>query len=218
MVSRRVTDRGLHAFFSAISSLVQPSSLSRAILAQIVIGEPLEQALELVGDLGREGRVRLDADHLLEFLPVDLPGRPAAAALLPLLPAALIDGLAGRDEHERPPQVVAVAELGNLLAVDRLNEGMKRGQGDVLLVGHLASSPLQFGVGQSNHPRKVAVPKPLGRIDLAGLQVADPVGDRAIVVHRLPPFLRPRECWPSARRRSGVTMTSRKGMPMSRES
>src|SRR5262249_3091830 len=89
-------------------------------LAQGVVAEQVQQALILFGDLSPELPRGLVAHHLREAC-LAPPGRPgvyprwvrarATAATPAVLVGELVEGLAGGDDHQQPPQVVPVAQL-----------------------------------------------------------------------------------------------------------
>src|SRR5262249_61243921 len=101
--------------------------------AQGVVAEQVEQPLILLGDLGRELRAGLVAHDLLqgrlvrlgplkEYPRLALHG--ATALALAVLVGELVEGLAGGDDDEQPPQVVAVVELGEAAAGHPLEEAV----------------------------------------------------------------------------------------------
>lgn len=111
---------------------------------QRLIGEQVEQPVVLLGNLGGELRRRLVADDLLDGRVAGVAGVPggyprlaadgATALALAVLVGELIEGLAGGDDDEQPPEVVAVVELGEAAAGDALEKAVEGVLNDVLLV------------------------------------------------------------------------------------
>src|SRR5437879_11068746 len=60
---------------------------------------------------------------------------------------------------------------------------MERAEGHVLFIGGAARHPLEPQARQLDHLLEVTLPEFLGRGRLAGLELPDPVGDRACGCH-----------------------------------
>src|SRR5262249_37388180 len=140
-------------------------------LAQGVVGEQLEQPLVLLGDLRGELRSGLVAHDLLDgrLVPRRPPGRDprfaregATALAFAVLVGELVEGLAGGDDHQQPPQVVAVVELGEAAAGHPLEEAVEGVLDDVLLVGHAAAGGAELVAGEADQAAVVALPEALG--------------------------------------------------------
>src|SRR5262249_40301441 len=108
----------------------------------------------------------------------------APAFLSALVPPPVVR-LAGGDGHQQPPQVIAVAEFGEAAGGGRAEEAVEDAQGDVLAIGRAASCGAQAGVGGPGQPLEVPLPEAArGLAPVAGLQVADPLGDGILAVGR----------------------------------
>src|SRR5262249_10638265 len=85
---------------------------------QSVVAEAIEQALLLFGALGREGGRGLAAPTLGDSGLLPLRSHPrfavrrATATPLRALARDLFDGFARRDDDQKPPEIVAVVEVG----------------------------------------------------------------------------------------------------------
>src|SRR5437016_4453274 len=76
-----------------------------------------------------------------------------------------------------------VVELREAATAGSLAEAMERAEGHVLLIGGAARHPLEPQARQLDHLLEVTLPEFLGRGRLAGLELPDPVGDRACGCH-----------------------------------
>src|SRR6516165_9606004 len=103
-----------------------------------------------------------------------------AAAFIPTLVADEMQGLAGGKGDQQPPQAVAVGQGGEAAGLGGAAEAVEGAEGDVLFVGGAAGLALELPAGQVDQPYEIALPQRLGGGGIAGLQLADPVGDRAI--------------------------------------
>jgi hypothetical protein len=91
--------------------------------------------------------------------------------------------LAGRHDDEQTPQAIAVGQCRKTVILRGPAEAVEGAESDVLLVGGTAGSAVEFFAGQMNEPLKIAFPEGLGGCSVAGLELADPVGDRSLRRH-----------------------------------
>src|SRR5262249_18091681 len=112
--------------------------------------------------------------------------RRATAALLALLVRELPEGLVGGDDHQQPPQAVAVVELGEAALGHGAEEAVEGILDDVLPVGGAGRGGPQLLAGQGDQPAVVALPQRLGGGRVPALEGRDPVRDRAGRRHGVP--------------------------------
>src|SRR5262249_18352718 len=101
------------------------------------------------------------------------------ALFLAALFANLVHGLALGKPQQQRPEVVAVAQQGKAALLDAPAEAGEGAEGDVLLVGGGAGRAREFLAGQGDEPAEVALPEELGGVRVAGLELAEPLGDGA---------------------------------------
>src|SRR5262249_31584822 len=134
--------------------------------AQVVVAQPVEEPPALLGHLNGELGGRLGAEDPVETgarpvraekrrLPLDI----AAPALLPAIVLDQVDRLAGRDQRQQLPEIVAVAQLGELAAAGPAAEAVEGAQRHVLLVRGATGRARELGPGQADQPVEVAVPE-----------------------------------------------------------
>lgn len=100
-------------------------------------------------------------------------------ALLAVLVPELLKGFVGGDDHQQPPQAVAVVELGESALSHRVEKAVEGVLDHILLVGGRAVAELEFLPGQGDQPAVVAFPELLRGGRVAVLERRNPVGDRA---------------------------------------
>jgi hypothetical protein len=145
------------------------------------------------GDLG--GRLRADGageEVVVGLGPVEVAGRPdlAAAPLLPEPAAGMRPDLPRGDDHQEPPEVVAVCQPREPAAGQAGARAVEGAQRRVLLVAGRVVTPTARGPQprprQIHHPREIPLPQRLRRRQVAGLHPGDPPRDRAVTVPRHP--------------------------------
>ncbi len=92
-------------------------------------------------------------------------------------------GLAGGDDDQEAPEVVAVGQVGEAALLDVAAEAVEGAEGDVLLVGGTAGGATQFEARQGHEAAKETVPELLGGGGLAGLEEAQPVRNGTRLAH-----------------------------------
>jgi len=98
-------------------------------------------------------------------------------SILGVVVGDLVEGLAGGDDDQQPPQVVAVVELGEPAAGHPLEEAVEGILDDVLLVGGPAAGGPELVAGQADEPAVVPLPERLGGGRVPALQGRDPTRD-----------------------------------------
>ena len=123
--------------------------------------------------------------------PGNAPDFPPAAFLAPLA-VGLVDGLALGDDHEQPPQVIAVIEPGITSAGGPADEAVEGAQGGIFLVGHGPGRTAEPVARQPDQGLEIALPELLGGIGIPGLEGGDPDGDGVLNLagHAVLPRLR----------------------------
>jgi hypothetical protein len=79
-----------------------------------------------------------------------------------VLVGELVEGLAGGDDHQNPPEIVAVVELGEAAAGHSLEEAVEGVLDHVVLVGLPAAGGAELVAGQG-HELAVVAPRAVGR-------------------------------------------------------
>jgi hypothetical protein len=92
--------------------------------------------------------------------------------------------LAGSDDDQQAPEVVAVLQLREAAALRPAAEAVEGAESGVLLVGGAAGPALELLAGQRDQSAEVALPQLLGNGLVAALQQLDPAGDRPCGRHR----------------------------------
>src|SRR5262249_26332458 len=134
------------------------------------------------GHLGGELRRRLAADDLFQIALL-AAARASAASLGGLLAAHQVQRLLGRHGDEQPPQVVAVVELREAVALSIAAKAVEGADGDILRIGCAAEKVLQALAGQHDELLEIALPELLRGVGVAVLEKTDPVSDRSAVGH-----------------------------------
>ena len=114
-----------------------------------------------------------------------------AAPLEPMAAPGLGEDLARGDQGQKPPEVVAVGQGGELPPRRAGAEAVEGAQGRILLVAaHVAAAACaKLLAGQAHHPGEVTLPELLRRRLVPRLEPANPARDRALVVrHHRPPL------------------------------
>ena len=113
------------------------------------------------------------------------PDLPAAALLAEPMAILRLDFPRG-DDHQEPPEVVAVGQLGELSPGQPRAETVEGAQSRILLVAGSVPAPRrpQPRPCQVHHPREVSLPQRLRRREVARLHSGDPSRDRALIVVR----------------------------------
>jgi hypothetical protein len=101
----------------------------------------------------------------------------SAAALLPPLALDLIQGLSLGDDHQEPPEVVAVGEPGAAAAGRASAEAVEGAEGRVLLVGDGSRRVAEPQPREPDEAVEVVPPQLLRGLAVAGLQLPEPAGD-----------------------------------------
>ena len=94
-----------------------------------------------------------------------------------------MSGLAGREQQQQPPQIVAVLHLRKAARLGAAAEAVQGAEGHVFLVGGQRRPAPQAGAGACHQERKVAFPKLSDCGAVAGLEQVKPMGHGAIVGH-----------------------------------
>jgi hypothetical protein len=84
-----------------------------------------------------------------------------AAALPPALVAADMSGFPDGDSHEKPPQVIAAAQVREPALLSMAAEQVEGAESHVFLVGHATRRALEPLTCQSHEAREVTLPKRL---------------------------------------------------------
>ena len=145
----------------------------------------VEQTAALLSHLHGKLRRRLRAGDLIEAAGVRIAAaaqrrfveQMAAAALLALLMACQVEGLAHGDHHQQPPQVVAVGELGKPALLGAAAKAVEGTEGDVFLVGEALRRAVELLPGQVDELREIALPEPLRGVIVAAFEPVNPVAD-----------------------------------------
>src|SRR5262249_38234296 len=150
----------------------------------------VEQPLTFLGRLGRELRRRLPAQDLVQTESVvggQLDGDGPAATLLAAFIAQVASYLAGSEQDQEPPEVVAVVQLRKPAVHCIAAEAVERAEGHVLL-GAAPRRLAELLASQFDQARKVAFPQRLHRRRLAFPKLPDPVRNGPLWPHRpVPP-------------------------------
>ena len=101
----------------------------------------------------------------------------AAAAPFSVIVREQVEGFAGGDDDQEPPQVVAVVELGKAARGHAAKEAVKGVLDDVFLVGGPAAGRLKLLAGQGHELAVVALPERLRGGGVAAFQRRNPTGD-----------------------------------------
>src|SRR5262249_39772299 len=95
----------------------------------------------------------------------------------------LIQSLALGDDHQQPPEVVAIVEPRVSPARRAPYEAVEGVERRVLLVGHGAGSTAQPGARQPDQRLEIAAPELVSSFGFAGFQRLDPDPDRVALPH-----------------------------------
>jgi hypothetical protein len=101
----------------------------------------------------------------------------APAAFAPGLVPDLVGRLAGGQQDQQLPQVVAVGQAREAVLVHAAAKAVEGAEGHVLLVGGGPGPAQQFLAGQSDEPAEVAFPEVLRGVGLAGPELREPDGN-----------------------------------------
>ena len=95
-----------------------------------------------------------------------------------------INGLPDGDHDQEPPEVVAIGQPRESPRGGAAAEAVEGAQGRILLILDRPGPPrgAESGAGEMDQAIEVALPEVLGGGVAAGLQVADPARDRAVVL------------------------------------
>src|SRR5262249_37058251 len=141
------------------------------------VAEPPEPVAALVGHQRGELEGRLRRGKVCNAPTLEIVIGPlgratdfAAAPLLPPLAPGLVHRLTPGDDHQQPPQVVAVVESGIAAPGGAPAEVVKGAEGGVLLVGDGPSGPAEPGARQPDEGLEVALPELLGSVGFSRLE------------------------------------------------
>src|SRR5262249_706261 len=155
---------------------------------QLLVRQAVEQTPTLLGHGHGKLGSRLMAEDLLDARlraagqaeePGRFSGKLAAAVLQALLALDQVDGLAGGDDHQQAPEVVAVGEPGEAALPDALKETVEGALHHVAFIHRATPGAAQSFPRQANQPLVVALPEFLGGSAVSPLEPDDPVRNRS---------------------------------------
>src|SRR5262249_9043905 len=106
-----------------------------------------------------------------------------AAAFLPPLVAQQVRRLARREDHQQPPEPIAIQQLRKATLLGVAAEAVKGTERHVLLIGQTPWPVLQLLAGQADQTGKVALPELLDRGGIARPKALQPARDGAVGPH-----------------------------------